>query len=203
MTGKTGRMMPAKLVTGEDAQRRRRLRGQRGRQPGKDTGRARASVGGKRAKGTAKEKNGVLDDPGRPDRRARLHVENATASAGQVEIKSQNKSSIDHDIAIEGNGVNENGQVVKNGGDVEGHGRPQARHLHVLLLGPRPPRGRHGGQAHRQVAAAAPAPLALAPRRGRASCWPRAEEEAQRADHDHDVERIMMPAGESAGRPAR
>ena len=49
---------------------------------------------------------------------------------------------------------------------LEGHRRPQARRVHVLLLRPGPPPGRHGGQAHRQVTAGAAAPP-RAPRRRR------------------------------------
>jgi uncharacterized cupredoxin-like copper-binding protein len=36
-----------------------------------------------------------------------------------VTVKSLNKSSVDHDISIEGNGVDENGEVVKDGGTSE------------------------------------------------------------------------------------
>jgi uncharacterized cupredoxin-like copper-binding protein len=36
-----------------------------------------------------------------------------------VTIKSVNKASIDHDISIEGNGVDEHGQIVKDGGTSE------------------------------------------------------------------------------------
>ena len=41
---------------------------------------------------------------------------NAEAQAGQLEIDSPNESSVDHNIAVEGNGVNEAGEVVSNGG---------------------------------------------------------------------------------------
>jgi uncharacterized cupredoxin-like copper-binding protein len=40
----------------------------------------------------------------------------ATGQPGPVTIKSQNKSSTPHDISIEGNGVDEHGQVVQDGG---------------------------------------------------------------------------------------
>ncbi len=39
--------------------------------------------------------------------------------------------------------------------DHDGLGRPRGGHLHVLLHGPGPPRGRHGGHADRRVAARA------------------------------------------------
>ncbi len=81
-----------------------------------------------------------------------------------------NKSSIDHDISVEGNGVNENGEVVKNGGVSKVNVDLKPGELHVLLLRPGPPRGRHGGQAHRQVTAGS---RPAAARASSASyCWP-------------------------------
>ena len=41
---------------------------------------------------------------------------NAEAPAGALEVDSPNKSSTDHNIAVEGNGVSEAGQIVKDGG---------------------------------------------------------------------------------------
>ena len=43
-------------------------------------------------------------------------AKDATATAGQVTIKSENPQPTQHDIAIEGNGVNEKGEVVTSGG---------------------------------------------------------------------------------------
>src|SRR5215207_718367 len=40
----------------------------------------------------------------------------AESPPGQIEIDSPNESSVDHNIAVEGNGVNEAGPVVSNGG---------------------------------------------------------------------------------------
>ena len=40
----------------------------------------------------------------------------ATAPAGQLEIDSKNDANIPHDIAIEGNGVDEKGEEVTSGG---------------------------------------------------------------------------------------
>ena len=40
----------------------------------------------------------------------------AQAPAGQLKIESPNEATVDHDIAIEGNGVDEKGEVVSNGG---------------------------------------------------------------------------------------
>ena len=40
----------------------------------------------------------------------------ARAPAGQLTVTSENPQSVPHDIAIEGNGVNEKGEIVTNGG---------------------------------------------------------------------------------------
>ncbi len=118
VTGKELPLMPAKLVTGEDARDVAAYVASAAAQQGKDTG-ALAQVGGGQAKGTATEKNGELDIPADPSGALAYTFANATAKPGQVTIKSQNKASIDHDISIEGNGVDEKGQVVKNGGTSE------------------------------------------------------------------------------------
>ena len=41
---------------------------------------------------------------------------NAEAPPGALEVDSPNESSTDHNIAVEGDGVNEAGEIVKNGG---------------------------------------------------------------------------------------
>jgi plastocyanin len=40
----------------------------------------------------------------------------ATASAGTVELRSKNPQGVSHDISIKGNGVDEQGNEVSNGG---------------------------------------------------------------------------------------
>ena len=156
------------LVTGEDAEDVAAYVADVGRQAGQGHRAAGARSAPAGRQGHAQEQDGTLDDPGRPHRRARLQVQGRRRrrrGAGQDRL--QEHASIDHDIAVEGNGVDEKGEVVKNGGTSKVDGRPQARRVHVLLLRARPPRGRHGGQAHRQVGArgsAAPA-RARSPRR--------------------------------------
>jgi plastocyanin len=117
-TDKVLPLMPAKLVTGDDARDVAAYVASAVAEPGKDTG-ALANVGSAQAKGTAKEQNGELDIPADPNGSLAYQFANATAQPGQVTIKSQNKSSIDHDISIEGNGVDQKGEVVKNGGTSE------------------------------------------------------------------------------------
>jgi hypothetical protein len=107
--------MPCQAVHGRQSSGRRGLRGQLGRQAGRGQGPAR---GGrvKRSNAVAKEANGKLTIPADPSGGPRLHVRVGPGHPGQVEIDSPNKSSVDHEISLEGNGVNENGEVVKNGG---------------------------------------------------------------------------------------
>jgi plastocyanin len=114
-TGKTLPLMPADLVKGEDAEDVAAYVASAVAKGGKDTG-ALAQVGAAQAKGTAKAKGGKLDIPADPGGALAYTFANAEAPPGQIEIDSKNDSSIQHDIAVEGNGVNEKGEVVANGG---------------------------------------------------------------------------------------
>jgi plastocyanin len=114
-TGKTLPLMPAKLVTGEDAEDVAAYVADAAARRGKDTG-ALAQVGAAEAKGTAEAKNGELTIPADPGGSTAYQFAAAEAPAGQITIKSPNKSSVDHDIALEGNGVDDKGDVVKDGG---------------------------------------------------------------------------------------
>jgi plastocyanin len=114
-TGKTLPLMPAKLVTGEDAEDVAAYVASAAARRGKDTG-ALAQVGAAQAKGTAEAKNGQLTIPADPGGSTAYQFADAEAPAGQVTVRSPNESPVDHDIALEGNGVNEKGEVVKDGG---------------------------------------------------------------------------------------
>ena len=113
-TNKQLPLMPPKLVTGEDARDVAAYVASAVSKGGKDTG-ALASVGAAQAKGTAKAKGGKLEIPADPGGALAYVFANAEAPAGALEVDSPNKSSTDHNIAIEGNGVSEAGPVVKNG----------------------------------------------------------------------------------------
>ena len=106
--------MPAGLVTGEDAEDVAAYVASAAGKPGEDSG-ALAEVGGG-PEGTAKAENGVLEIPASPSGALYYVFADAEAPAGQIKIESPNDSTIDHDIAIEGNGVDEKGEVVSNGG---------------------------------------------------------------------------------------
>jgi mono/diheme cytochrome c family protein len=114
-TGKTLPLMPANIVTGEDAKDVAAYVASAVSKGGKDPGRL-ASIGAAEAKGTAKASNGKLEIPADPDGALAYKFANAEAPAGQLEIDSKNDSSTPHDIAIEGNGVNEHGEIVQGGG---------------------------------------------------------------------------------------
>lgn len=113
-TGKTLPLMPAGLVTGEDARDVAAYVAQAAAKGGEDTGKL-ARVGASKAEGTAEAQNGVLDIPVAAAGLAYKFAD-ATAPAGQLTVKSENPQSVPHDIAIEGNGVSEKGEQVTNGG---------------------------------------------------------------------------------------
>jgi plastocyanin len=106
--------MPANVVKGQDARDVAAYVAQAAGVPGKDGGRL-AEVGAKKASGTAKEQSGTLAIPVASAGLAYQYA-NASATAGQVTITSKNPQPTDHDIAIEGNGVNVKGQLVQSGG---------------------------------------------------------------------------------------
>jgi uncharacterized cupredoxin-like copper-binding protein len=113
-TGKAGPKMPAKLYTGTKARDVAAYVASAASKQGEDKGEL-ATVGVKRSNAVAKEASGKLTIPADPGGGLSYQFGSAQASAGQVEIDSPNKSSIDHDIAVEGNGVSKAGPVVKNG----------------------------------------------------------------------------------------
>ena len=114
-TGKALPLMPGMLVTGEDAEDVAAYVAQAVAKPGEDTG-ALAQVGAAKAEGTAKAEGGVLEIPADPGGATAYKFATAEAPAGALTVQSKNDSSVDHDIAIEGNGVSEKGQTVKDGG---------------------------------------------------------------------------------------
>ena len=111
-------VMPPDIVTGDDAEDVAAYVAEAAGKPGEDTG-ALAQVGAGKAEGTAEAKNGVLEMPADPNGGLFYKFADATAPAGQLKIESVNDASIDHDISLEGNGVNEKGDVVKDGGTSE------------------------------------------------------------------------------------
>src|SRR3954452_20184545 len=106
-------LMPAKLVTGDDARDVAAYVAQSVAKPGKDAGKL-GAVGVQQAQGTAKAQNGTLDIPV-ADAGLAYKYNDAQASAGQVTLESKNPQPTGHNIAIEGNGVDEKGPVIQDG----------------------------------------------------------------------------------------
>ena len=113
-TGKELQLMPAGLVKGQDARDVAAYVASAVAKPGKDTGKL-GTVGAQKAQGTAVEKNGTLDIPVAAAGLA-FKFADATAQAGNVKITAENPQTTGHNIAIQGNGVDEKGQVVTKGG---------------------------------------------------------------------------------------
>jgi uncharacterized cupredoxin-like copper-binding protein len=114
-TGKPTASMPGKLFTGEDAQDVAAYVASAVSKPGEDKGQL-GAAGVKRSNKVAKEQDGKLSIPADPGGALAYQYGSAEAQPGSVEIDTENKSSVDHNIALEGNGVDEKGEVVKNGG---------------------------------------------------------------------------------------
>jgi uncharacterized cupredoxin-like copper-binding protein len=114
-TGKPTAEMPAKIFTGEDAQDVAAYVATAVAKAGKDPGQL-ATVGVQRSNEVAKAEGGKLEIPADPSGGLAYTFGSAEAPAGALEIDSKNESSVDHNIAVEGNGVSEIGPVVKNGG---------------------------------------------------------------------------------------
>ena len=84
--------------------------------PGKDEGKLASAVAAAGAGKPVAAKDGKLALPADPNGQLAYITKEATAPAGPLEIDSKNESSVPHDIAVEGNGVNEKGETVQGGG---------------------------------------------------------------------------------------
>ena len=114
-TGREVAPMPADLVKGEDAQDVAAYVAYAAANPGEDTGRL-AAAGAAKQEELARAEGGVLAIPADPTGQTLYTFKNAEAPAGQLTVNSVNESSVDHDIALEGNGVNAKGKIVRDGG---------------------------------------------------------------------------------------
>jgi plastocyanin len=106
-------VMPAKLVTGDDAHDVAAYVAQSVAAGGKDTGLLATAV---KPAGSGKpiaEQNGTLQIDADPNGQLAYVSNQATGSPGQITIKMANKTSTPHDIVIDGKGK---GEVVTNGG---------------------------------------------------------------------------------------
>jgi plastocyanin len=111
-----GSVMPLNLVTGNDARDVAAYVGYAAAKPGQDSG-ALASAGqSKTSNKPAVEQNGQLNIPADPSGALAFVYSKANASAGSVTLVMPNKAPISHDISIKGNGIDQHGQVVGQGG---------------------------------------------------------------------------------------
>ena len=108
-------VMPAGLFKGQDAQDVAAYVAQVAAVPGQDTGALASAVASVNQK-PAVEKAGQLEIDADPTGQLKFLASKASATAGQVTLKMKNPSSTPHDIAVQGNGINQVGQVVSSGG---------------------------------------------------------------------------------------
>ncbi len=104
-------IMPADLVTGDDARDVAAYVAEVAGIPGEDTGEL-AEIGVEKG-GEAKAENGVLQIDADETGALAFTASKATAPPGKIEFVMDNPSPIDHNIALEGDGE---GDVVGNGG---------------------------------------------------------------------------------------
>lgn len=114
-SGRALAAMPADLVTGETAQDVAAYVAGAAGAGGEDQG-ALAAIGIKRSNEVARSRAGRLEIPAEKQGGLAYEFGSAEAEAGALVIRSPNPSSVDHNIAVDGNGVQETGAVVKNGG---------------------------------------------------------------------------------------
>lgn len=107
--------MPAMLYKGQDAQDVAAYVAQVAAIPGQDTGQLATAVA-QVNQTPATEKAGVVEIDADPNGQLKFLASSASATAGKVTLRMKNGSSVMHDIAIKGNGVNQVGPIVSNGG---------------------------------------------------------------------------------------
>ncbi len=108
--------MPPMLVTGKLASDVASYVASVVARPGKDTGKLGSAVAAPGAGKPVAAKDGKLALPADPNGQLAYITKVATAKAGPLQIDSKNDASIPHDIALEGNGVDEKGAEVQGGG---------------------------------------------------------------------------------------
>lgn len=114
VTGKALPLMPADIVTGRLVTDVAAYVASAAGKRGEDDGRL-ATVGVKRSTEVAKAEGGALAIPADPSGALAYEFGSAEAEAGAVKLNSKNEATIDHNIAVKGNGIDEKGPVVKGG----------------------------------------------------------------------------------------
>jgi plastocyanin len=111
-----GSIMPNKLYSGQKARDVAAYVGYAAAKPGKDSGELASAGQPKTSAKPAVEQNGQLNIPADPSGALAFQFNKATAKPGQVTLLMPNKSGITHDISIKGNGANQQGPRVGQGG---------------------------------------------------------------------------------------
>jgi mono/diheme cytochrome c family protein len=111
-----GSIMPPNLVTGADRHDVSAYVGRSAARPGQDAGQLAQAGQNKNANKTAKASGGKLSLDSDPTGALAFSAGKATAPAGPLELVMKNLASIQHNIAVEGNGVDKKGAVVGKGG---------------------------------------------------------------------------------------
>jgi mono/diheme cytochrome c family protein len=104
--------MPAKIVTGEDADNVAAYVASVVSKTGKDSGLLATAVPQAGGGAAAQAKNGTLSIPADPNGQLAFATKTATAPTGKLTVEMPNKSGTPHDIVIDGKGK---GAVVKDG----------------------------------------------------------------------------------------
>jgi len=107
--------MPAKLVTGKTAFDVASYVAAVVSRPGKDEGRLLTAVPAAGAGKPVAAAGGKLAMPADPNGQLAFASKKASAPAGALQIDAKNASSVPHNIALEGNGVKEQGKIVQGG----------------------------------------------------------------------------------------
>jgi mono/diheme cytochrome c family protein len=107
--------MPANLYKGQQAEDVAAYVARVAAIPGQDSG-ALATAVKTVARKPAVEKAGVVEIDADPTGQLKYVAPSASATAGKVTLRMKNMSSVPHDIAVQGSGVNQIGPVVQNGG---------------------------------------------------------------------------------------
>jgi mono/diheme cytochrome c family protein len=107
-------VMPANLVTGQDARDVAAYVAYAADRPGKDTGVLDAIVPGLNQV-VAVAKGGKLDIESDPNGQLKYLASSATATPGALELISKNDSAVPHNIALKGQGIDVKGEVGQDG----------------------------------------------------------------------------------------
>ena len=108
-------VMPAMLYKGQQAEDVAAYVSAVAAVPGQDTG-ALGNAVAATTQHKAVEKSGVVEIDADPTGQLKFLASSASATAGKVTLQMKNMSSVSHDIAVTGGGLNQIGPIVSNGG---------------------------------------------------------------------------------------